>query len=480
MSVAYQELRWTPPVPPAGVARATDHLPRRKINRAYAISAFVLLDFLSIFISGCMSSILYLECLLSLDAIYAGFGLSVVSIALYSLTGAYQTRKLTSPKKFMISRWTVLFCVWSALLVVAFCVKQSEEFSRGVIFLWLALSLGIIAAAGAILPILYKNTNCLATLKKKYVHITTPNIPDPSSGPDALDKSWEMLRQIETLSADDAMNAIDVEAGAGNNIVISLLSAELPGLMKEIEKFRLTGVDIYLDIHIPTNSFSCRVSEFLHLPPVHIIRRPVGDAGLAIKRAVDIAISGVALVALTPLFLIIAVLIFLEDGRPIFFRQPRKGFRQQVFIVWKFRTMRTNETDVGAVRQAEKNDHRITMVGRFLRRTGLDELPQLCNVMQGSMSMVGPRPHALEMNVDGVLVGELFENYSARHNIRPGITGLAQVRGFRGPVHDLTHLKMRTESDLEYIERWSPILNVWIIFSTIAIVGREVFISKRG
>ena len=94
------------------------------------------------------------------------------------------------------------------------------------------------------------------------------------------------------------------------------------------------------------------------------------------------------------------------------------------------------------------------MVGRFLRRTGLDELPQLCNVMQGSMSMVGPRPHALEMNVDGVLVGELFENYSARHNIRPGITGLAQVRGFRGPVHDLTHLKMRTESDLEYIERW--------------------------
>ena len=114
-----------------------------------------------------------------------------------------------------------------------------------------------------------------------------------------------------------------------------------------------------------------------------------------------------------------------------------------------------------------------------MRRTCLDELPQLYNVLQGKMSLVGPRPHALLMNVDGVPVGDLVANYASRHNIRPGMTGLAQVRGFRGPVHDLAHLIGRTESDLEYIERWRPMLDIWIITATIRIVVSETLFGKR-
>ena len=140
--------------------------------------------------------------------------------------------------------------------------------------------------------------------------------------------------------------------------------------------------------------------------------------------------------------------------------------------------MRAKDADIGAVRQVLRDDERITFVGRFLRASSFDELPQLFNVLQGKMSLVGPRPHALQMTVDGVLVGELVKEYASRHNIRQGMTGLAQVRGFRGPVHDLKHLQSRIESDLEYIEQWRPTLDLWIMVMTVKVLLSEALFAK--
>jgi lipopolysaccharide/colanic/teichoic acid biosynthesis glycosyltransferase len=150
----------------------------------------------------------------------------------------------------------------------------------------------------------------------------------------------------------------------------------------------------------------------------------------------------------------------------VLFRQPRAGFNDRVIEVWKFRTMYADARDDRAVHQTKRNDPRVTRVGRILRRTSLDELPQLFNVLAGSMSIVGPRPHALGMTAAGAALHDVIEDYSARHRLKPGITGWAQVNGCRGEVRTHDQLRRRVSLDCYYIENWSLRLDLWIIART--------------
>ena len=182
-----------------------------------------------------------------------------------------------------------------------------------------------------------------------------------------------------------------------------------------------------------------------------------------------------ALLALSPVLLLIAILIRLDSPGPSLFRQKRYGFNQEAFWVFKFRSMR-QEADA-AFRQATRDDDRITRIGRFLRRTNLDELPQLLNVIRGDMSLVGPRAHVLGMHAAGVRYEDLVPEYFARHSVRPGITGLAQVRGLRGEVTDATHARARVASDLEYIRSFSIWADIRILLQTIpaVLMGRAAY-----
>ena len=199
------------------------------------------------------------------------------------------------------------------------------------------------------------------------------------------------------------------------------------------------------------------------------ISAPSGVLGL-LKIRFDTIVAGVFVILLSPFFVVISMAILIEDrGTPIFF-QPRFGKGGKPFNVLKFRTMRRNNDTAGA-KQTQDNDPRITRVGYILRKTSLDELPQLLNVLFGKMSLVGPRAHPCEMRVQGILCEVMAPAYHDRHIVRPGITGWAQINGSRGAVKDEGMLQRRLDLDLAYIRNWSPILDLKIIWRTFAVVA---------
>ena len=216
-------------------------------------------------------------------------------------------------------------------------------------------------------------------------------------------------------------------------------------------------------------------SEFESVPGYgtsqEITSGPVGSSTLSwkLKAVMDRLVAFLLLLAIWPAILLVALAVRLDSPGPIFFRQPRFGAGRSVIMVTKFRTMRPEGTDVGGRRQATRNDDRITKVGKFLRRTCLDELPQIWDVLCGRMSLVGPRPHPLALEVDGKPIEALIPNYHQRHRVRPGITGLAQINGNRGPVESVAMGRERVRYDVEYIEGHSLWLDIRILMKTLAV-----------
>ena len=188
------------------------------------------------------------------------------------------------------------------------------------------------------------------------------------------------------------------------------------------------------------------------------------------KRAFDLAIALPALLFLTPLLIVIAILIKLDSPGPVFFRQPRVGRKNITFHIFKFRSMRQEGSDAHGRRSTQRDDDRISRFGRFIRRTSIDELPQLFNVIRGEMSIVGPRPHALGSMAEDRLFWEISHHYWERHALQPGITGLAQVRGYRGATEKTSDLTNRLQADLEYLQDWRLWRDVVIVFATLKVL----------
>jgi lipopolysaccharide/colanic/teichoic acid biosynthesis glycosyltransferase len=188
-----------------------------------------------------------------------------------------------------------------------------------------------------------------------------------------------------------------------------------------------------------------------------------------LKSVMDRLGALVLLVAVAPLMAMIMLAVKLDSRGPVFFRQPRFGAGRSVIVVTKFRTMRPERTDIGGRRQATRDDDRVTKIGRFLRKTCLDELPQIWDVLCGRMSLVGPRPHPLGLELEGKPIEALIPHYHQRHRVRPGITGLAQINGNRGPVADLAMGRERVRYDVEYIEGHSIWLDVRILLRTLSV-----------
>jgi Undecaprenyl-phosphate glucose phosphotransferase len=192
-------------------------------------------------------------------------------------------------------------------------------------------------------------------------------------------------------------------------------------------------------------------------------RSPLTVLERSVKRVLDIGLASLALFALSPLMLVVACAIRLDSSGPVLFRQTRNGFNGRPFRIFKFRTMTVTE-DGPVVVQAQRDDVRVTRIGRVLRRSSIDELPQVFNVLLGSMSLVGPRPHALAHDDQYT---KLIANYAYRHHVKPGITGWAQVHGLRGETPDTELMRRRVELDIEYITKWSLLLDLQILARTI-------------
>jgi polysaccharide biosynthesis protein PslA len=245
-----------------------------------------------------------------------------------------------------------------------------------------------------------------------------------------------------------------------------------PGRLEQIvEGLSEVAVDVSV---IPAQAIELapnyRVNLLGTVPVLTLWQRPFRDMNQVVKRAEDLVLSAVALVLLSPVLLLTVLLVRLTSPGPALFVQPRVGFNNETINVFKFRSMYTDMADVGARKTTTRDDPRVTPVGRLLRRFSIDELPQLLNVLQGSMSLVGPRPHGTEMMVGDRFYHEAVRGYAGRHRVKPGITGYAQVQGLRGEVRTIERAKRRVELDKYYVDNWSFWLDIWILLATVRAV----------
>ncbi len=255
---------------------------------------------------------------------------------------------------------------------------------------------------------------------------------------------------------------------AFDDIVIALPDSEAALRSEAIEKLRELPVDVYLAPQYSEFGFRFRpVRHQENLPMFEVWQRPISGWGSYLKLAEDYLLASVALLLLLPVLVVIGVAIRMDSPGPVLFRQKRLGFNNQEFEIFKFRTMRQRDRAEVNVVQATRDDPRITRIGRFLRRTSLDELPQLLNVLNGTMSLVGPRPHALSHNAD---FSHVVRGYFGRHKVKPGITGWAQVNGLRGEIDCHDKLKARIAHDVHYAENWSIFFDLRILFTTAFVV----------
>jgi exopolysaccharide biosynthesis polyprenyl glycosylphosphotransferase len=199
---------------------------------------------------------------------------------------------------------------------------------------------------------------------------------------------------------------------------------------------------------------------------IDLYDKPIADWGRISKWLFDKIIASIALILLAPVMAAVALAVKLDSRGPVLFRQKRYGFNNELIEVFKFRSMYTDRCDAAAAKLVTKDDPRVTKVGRIIRKTSLDELPQLFNVLLGDLSLVGPRPHAVQAKAGTQLYDEVVDGYFARHKVKPGITGWAQINGWRGETDTEEKIQKRVEHDLYYIENWSVFFDLYILLKT--------------
>ena len=276
---------------------------------------------------------------------------------------------------------------------------------------------------------------------------------------------WLLLGKITELAAYVKENRIHL-------IYLSLPMTTQQRILNVLDDLRDTTASVYFvpDFFI-TDLIQGRMGQVCNMPVVSVCETPFTGSNGLVKRASDIVISLLILTLISPILLVIALAVKFTSPGPIIFKQRRYGLNGEEIIVYKFRSMTVCE-DGGNIQQAQKNDKRVTRIGGFLRKSSLDELPQFINVLQGRMSIVGPRPHAVAHNE---LYRKLIKGYMVRHKVKPGITGWAQVNGLRGETETLDKMQARIEYDLDYLRHWSLGLDIKIILMTVGVVFKDQY-----
>ncbi len=408
-----------------------------------------------------------------------------LSVAVYflfaELSGVYRTSRGVTPEREMICAASTWGCTLLALVAVDAVLRTSFEYSRSSLLLWFALPPMMMVVSRAIVHMLLKllrargiNTRPFAIVGINELGIDLArNIKDsPEMGLKLIGFYDDRPEERTTDLPEDVGKRIgDLEelVDQARDGLVDFIYITFPMRAEERIKSVLNKLaDTTASVYVVPDFF---VFELLHsrwtningLPVVSVFESPLFGVDGMFKRALDLALATVSLLVAAIPMTIIAILIKRSSPGPVFFRQRRYGLDGGEIKVWKFRSMRTCE-DGDRVVQATANDSRVTPLGAFLRKSSLDELPQLFNVLDGSMSLVGPRPHATAHNEE---YRKLIQGYMLRHKVKPGITGLAQVNGWRGETDTLEKMERRVECDHEYIRDWSLLMDVEILFRTI-------------
>jgi len=449
------------------------------------IAAFAMIfDALSIFATGVLCDICYhlyvFGSAINVEQsgeFAAAVGLLFVVVAKsYNLYEIPRLMNFTLQVRQLVALWVFLFL---ALTTVAFVLKAGVNFSRGATLLFAVTGAPILIAGRSISRALLINNVALRNFAgRKIIVIADRGRTDNLKVLDTLKQHgmevFDYLRTPVGNDASDLKEAITgaiskVRGSAVEEIVISMDLARWPNLKCCLSELRVLPLPVHL---IPNGSASELFKLQNHLMGESVVielqRPPRTVFEQAIIRTFDLAVAGTALILLLPLFLLTAVTIALDSPGSIMFRQRRRGFNGRIFEIFKFRTMSVVENG-GVIVQAQRDDPRITNVGYWLRRTSIDELPQLLNVLKGEMSIVGPRPHAVAHDNE---FDRLVDNYAFRHHVKPGLTGWAQVNGFRGQTKCVGDIKKRVEFDLWYIGNWTLMLDFKILAMTVVEVAR--------
>lgn len=389
----------------------------------------------------------------------AMLGALLVHAAIAFQNQAYNPRCLTHPVK--SCRQTLISFATTLLvfLLAAFSLRVTGKVPR------LALGMGMVTALTLLvaqrLLVCHMVRRAFGQLTAELVIVDGANLPASYLGHDILDARTSGLR----TDLDDPYMLDRLGTVLQDYDRVTIVCAP----ERRVEWARaLKGVNILGEIVMPeiAELRPLTTRQWGGVTTLVVSWGPLNRANRVKKRALDLAVTIPALLLLAPLLVLVAVAIKLDSPGPVFFRQERMGRGNRIFRILKFRSMRAEMTDANGARSASRDDDRITRVGRFIRATSIDELPQLINVLSGEMSLVGPRPHALGSTAGDELFWRVDRQYWHRHALKPGITGLAQIRGFRGATNSKRDIVNRLEADLEYQQGWSLLRDISILART--------------
>jgi Undecaprenyl-phosphate glucose phosphotransferase len=493
MSSAPNLSRVTPPRARAAtldIAPSSDEIPKkswRGLLRPKLVEKAVLTaDVIFIVSSGFFSTLGYQWLAggeITHIAAFVGLGI-IVAVNFTAIMSARRNYHLKNLARFaMQARDCTLIwsSVYAVLAVVGFTMKISSDFSRGSTIVFFACGLGVLLSFRMFLSKWISGALANGSFARRNIIVIA------EKGRNASSKSLMELRRCGYYPVNTCEVSREEIASIG---ITSSLSSKLADVVQIAKDQRIEDIYLLFDwqhrraidgildglavipisVHLVPDESAAR---FLNHPisnvggtwTAELRRAPLSRTELAAKRFFDVTLAAAAILTLLPLMLVTALLIKLDSHGPVLFRQKRNGFNGRTFDIFKFRTMHVLE-DGPTIVQATRNDPRVTNLGRWLRRSSIDELPQLFNVIQGNMSLVGPRPHATSHNSE---YEKLIANYAFRHHVKPGLTGWAQINGYRGETRQIEQMERRVEHDLWYINNWSPLLDLRIILKTVVV-----------
>jgi Undecaprenyl-phosphate glucose phosphotransferase len=468
-------------------------LARARLSPDIVAGIVGILDLLAVVVSGLLLAVI-LDRVTFVAPRMGGITLYALLLLLsLHAAGSYRFPAIMKPRRQAGTIFLVCGLVFLVLVALAFALKISSQVSRLWAFSWLLCVPMLVLTLRGLVVIILRRVGEAGRIGRRIV-IYGAGL-----------QGQRLVRRIEQLHQpwnkivgvfDDRLSR--TEPAVGQYPVLGNLADLVPWALRNrpdevlvalpwSAEERLAGIFGTLAV-LPTNVRLCsefqrtdlvngRVNNQYGVTMLNVYERPLAGWGRIWKKGFDIGLAGLAFVVCLPLMLLIALCIRLEGPGPILFRQKRYGFNSKVIDVCKFRTMHAGESDALGDRLTERDDPRVTRVGAVLRRLSLDELPQLLNVMRGEMSVVGPRPHAIHTTAGGRQCDEVIDHYAVRHKVKPGITGWAQVKGWRGTMVEEEHLVRRVEHDLYYINNWSPLLDFEILLRTVWVVvqGRNSY-----
>jgi putative colanic acid biosynthesis UDP-glucose lipid carrier transferase len=444
-----------------------------------AVATLVRMLLESVVAIGCLAG-----CAVAFGESFAGSYI-ILGLLVFSLTFPGQAPRGTSPAAIARDVLTGWMLIVGLLLMLGWATRTIGSFDEKVIVTWVAVTPVVMFAAHLLTPVLLPRVLAAEGLKRVAViagggslgrklaeriadtpilGVTVAGFFD-DRGPDRLAgvTKERLLGGVDDLAGFVKKNRVDL-------IYVTLPMSSQPRIMKLCDELRDTTASLYFvpDIFV-FDLIQGRMDTIGGIPVMAICETPFFGVNAMVKRISDIVLATLILILISPLLLAVALGVKLSSPGPILFKQRRYGLDGREVFVYKFRSMRVMD-DGAVVKQATKDDPRVTPFGAFIRRTSLDELPQFINVLQGRMSIVGPRPHAVAHNEQ---YRKLIKGYMIRHKVKPGITGWAQVNGLRGETETVDKMQKRIEYDLDYLRHWSLKLDLQIIWKTIFVVLKK-------